>query len=187
MELISVLVVLALIALVMYGVRSYNNLVLLKHSVSKAWVNIEVLLKQRHDEIKNLIDLCKQFDFNKEEIFEQLLSSRTQVMNAQQMGEVRSLGEAEFTLQQRLKELMEKVEDNDELKEDKGFQRLQSIFSEFDRAISDRCELYNQCVSMSNDRINKFPNNIIANMFSFSFYEALEIKLDNEQNINPVN
>ena len=186
MEVISIIVVLVLVALVMLGVKSYNGLVTLKHSVSKAWVNIEVLLKQRHDELKNLIDLCKQFDINDQDLFEKILSIRTQIMNSQQMGEVKSLGAAEFQLQHNLGILLEKAKDHEELANENAFVRLQSIFAEFDRAIYDRCELYNHCVTASNERILTFPNNVIAYLFSFSTYEKLEIKSDNDQTIDPV-
>ena len=47
-------------ALALYGVTLYNNLVSLKHNVEKAWANIDVLLKQRHDELLKLVETCKQ-------------------------------------------------------------------------------------------------------------------------------
>ena len=52
---------LVLLALVIYIVSIYNHLVRLKHNVSKAWSNIDVLLKQRHDEIPKLVETCKQY------------------------------------------------------------------------------------------------------------------------------
>ena len=46
---------LALIALLIigsiYAVMLYNQLVANKHAVSQAWANIDVLLRQRHDEL----------------------------------------------------------------------------------------------------------------------------------------
>ena len=51
------LVVLALV----YGVVTYNGLVQLKHNIAKAWANIDVLLKQRHDELPKLVEVCRQY------------------------------------------------------------------------------------------------------------------------------
>ncbi len=52
---VSGFIILAVIAVTLgYGVTLYNSLVGLKHSVSKAWSNIDVLLKQRHDELPKL-------------------------------------------------------------------------------------------------------------------------------------
>ena len=59
---IALIVFLALLgALVLYGIMIYNNLVSLKHAVSKAWSNIDVLLKQRHDELPKLVETCRQY------------------------------------------------------------------------------------------------------------------------------
>jgi len=52
--------ILVLIALI-YGVVIYNALVQIKHNVSKAWSNIDVLLKQRHDELPKLVETCRQY------------------------------------------------------------------------------------------------------------------------------
>ncbi|WP_348226364.1 LemA family protein, partial [Salmonella enterica] len=46
---------------IVWGVGLYNALVRLKHGVGKAWANIDVLLKQRHEELPKLVDTCKQY------------------------------------------------------------------------------------------------------------------------------
>ena len=56
----AVLLGLVVVALV-YGVLVYNGLVNLKHGVAKAWANIDVLLKQRHDELPKLVEVCRQY------------------------------------------------------------------------------------------------------------------------------
>ena len=49
-----------LAVIVVYAITIYNALVQIKHNVSKAWANIDVLLKQRHDELPKLVETCKQ-------------------------------------------------------------------------------------------------------------------------------
>ena len=52
----------AIIGIVLvYGISIYNSLVNLKHAVAKHFANIEVLLKQRHDELPKLVATCKQY------------------------------------------------------------------------------------------------------------------------------
>jgi LemA protein len=59
---IGTLAFLGIIAVVViYLIMIYNNLVTLKHGVTKAWANIDVLLKQRHDELPKLVETCKQY------------------------------------------------------------------------------------------------------------------------------
>ena len=56
------LMMLGLLAVaVIYAVQLYNGLVSLKHNVDKAWANIDILLKQRHDELPKLVETCKQY------------------------------------------------------------------------------------------------------------------------------
>jgi len=61
MDIASILFWAVVVGLVIYVVSIYNHLVRIKHSVSKAWSNIDVLLKQRHDEIPKLVETCKQY------------------------------------------------------------------------------------------------------------------------------
>ena len=67
-------IVLAVIAVLAgYGVALYNSLVSLKHSVSKAWSNIDVLLKQRHDELPKLVETCKQYMQHEQQTLEKVM------------------------------------------------------------------------------------------------------------------
>ena len=61
MDMASIIALAVVVLLVFYLINIYNHLVRIKHSVSKAWSNIDVLLKQRHDEIPKLVETCKQY------------------------------------------------------------------------------------------------------------------------------
>ena len=61
MDITSIIFWAVVVGLVFYLISIYNHLVRLKHNVSKAWSNIDVLLKQRHDEIPKLVETCKQY------------------------------------------------------------------------------------------------------------------------------
>ena len=52
---ITALALAAVMIVVIYGVTIYNSLVRLKHNIKKAWANIDVILKQRHEELPKLI------------------------------------------------------------------------------------------------------------------------------------
>lgn len=183
MEVISIIIVVLLIVVIIYCTKVYNNLVSLKHAVSKAWVNIEQVLKQRHDQLPKLIELCKQFGINQPDLFDKILATRTQIMNAQQMGEVQSLAAAEQHLQKELNNLLKIASEHSELSADKNFQSIASSLKDFELSIADRSELYNRCVSASNERIGQFPESFIASFFSFGAYELLEFQSENEYNL----
>ena len=183
MDAISILIVVILIIVIIYCTKIYNNLVTLKHAVSKAWVNIESALKQRHDQLPRLIDLCKQYSLDRPNDFDKIMTARNQVMNAQQMGEVQSLGAAEHNLQIEAAGLLQIANENSELGADENFQALSRQLKDIELAILDRCELYNECVDTSNDRIDQFPESFIASFFSFAKYELLEIGEENKPSI----
>ena len=75
-----------LAALALYGVTLYNNLVSLKHNVDKAWSNIDILLKQRHDELPKLVETCKQYMQYEQDTLEKVMQARSAVASARQQG-----------------------------------------------------------------------------------------------------
>ena len=85
-----------------YLVTIYNNLVRLKHTVTKNWSNIDVLLKQRHDELPNLVETCKGYMKHERETLEAVMKARSAVASARQAGDVAALGPAEGALRMGL-------------------------------------------------------------------------------------
>ncbi len=73
----------AILALV-YLVMIYNNLVQVKHNVSKAWANIDVLLKQRHDELPKLVETCKQYMKFEQDTLQKVIEARSKVFSARE-------------------------------------------------------------------------------------------------------
>lgn len=62
-----------------FGVFIFNQLVTLKHNVGKSWSNIDIPLKQRHDELPKLVETCKQYMQFEQETLEKVMPSRSQV------------------------------------------------------------------------------------------------------------
>ncbi len=160
--------------LVGYVILIYNNLVALKHNISKAWANIDVLLKQRHDELPKLVETCKQYMKFEQETLEKVMNARASVAAAQQAGNIPALGQAEGALRLGLGSLFAVAEAYPDLKADETFQHLQARITGLENAIADRREFYNESVNNNNIRIEQFPDVIIARMFHFGPHELLE-------------
>ncbi|MFZ5466916.1 MAG: LemA family protein [Pseudomonadota bacterium] len=172
---IALIVILALIgALLLYGVLIYNNLVSLKHGVSKAWSNIDVLLKQRHDELPKLVETCRQYMKFEQETLEKVMRARSHVQAAREAHDVRDLGQAEGELRLGLGNLFAVAEDYPELKANETFQHLQARISGLESSIADRREFYNESVNANNVRIEQFPDVIVARLFAFKPFDLLE-------------
>lgn len=156
-----------LAALVMYMITIYNGLVSLKHNVSKAWSNIDVLLKQRHDELPKLVETCKQYMGFEQETLEKVMQARSAVSAARERGDVSSLGPAEGQLRLGLGNLFAVAEAYPDLKADETFKHLQQRISGLEDSIADRREFYNESVNANNVRIEQFPDIIVARMMAF--------------------
>ena len=170
---VFVLLGLALV-LGIYGVMLYNQLVQLKHGVSVAWSNIDVLLKQRHDELPKLVETCKQYMQFEQETLERIMRARATVASAREQGDVGRLGPAEGELRLGLGNLFAVAEAYPELKSNEQFQNLQIRITGLENSIADRREYYNEAVNINNVRVEQFPDVLIANWFGFKSKDLLQ-------------
>lgn len=182
---VEFLVFLGLVALVfIYAITIYNGLVTLRENVKKAWANIDVLLRQRHEEIPKLVETCKQYMGYEQETLERVMAARARVSAAQSQGDVGELGKAESQLRMGLGNLFAVAEQYPELKASESFQHLQARISTLEESIADRREFYNESVNRNNIRIAQFPDLIIARMFSFTEAELLEFSAEELADVN---
>jgi LemA protein len=161
-------IVLALIVgALAYAVVIYNNLVNLKHAISKAWANIDVLLKQRHDELPKLVETCRQYMKFEQETLEKVMQARAAANTARETGDVQGVGAAEAQMRLGLGKLFAVAEAYPDLKTNQTFQQLQGRISALENSIADRREFYNEAVNNNNVRIEQFPDVIVARFFAF--------------------
>lgn len=173
-----------IVVAVIYFVTIYNNLVRLKHNVSKAWANIDVLLKQRHDELPKLIETCKQYMSYEQETLEKVMEARAKVFAARDEGDVKKVGEAEGMLRMGLGNLFAVAEQYPDLKANESFQHLQARISGLENAIADRREFYNESVNNLNVRIEQFPDVIVARNLGFRSADLLEFAEEEKQDVD---
>lgn len=172
---IFAIVVLGLLAvLAIYGIMIFNHLVTLKHNVAKAWSNIDVLLKQRHEELPKLVETCKQYMKFEQETLERVMQARARVQAARESQDMGALGQAEGALRLGLGNLFAVAEAYPDLKSNETFMHLQGRITGLENAIADRREFYNESVNVNNIRIEQFPDTIVAGMFSFKPFQLLE-------------
>jgi LemA protein len=170
--------------LVIYFITIYNNLVQLKHNVSKAWANIDVLLKQRHDELPKLVETCKQYMGYESDTLEKVMQARAAVFAARDEGDVKKVGQAESQLRLGLGNLFAVAEDYPDLKANESFQHLQARISGLENAIADRREFYNESVNLLNVRIEQFPDVIVARNLGFKAADLLEFSEEEKKDVN---
>ena len=167
-----------------YVIMVYNSLVSVKHNVSKAWANIDVLLKQRHDEIPKLVEVCKQYRQFEQDTLQRVIEARSKVFAASQSQNMQALGQAETGLRSSLAGLYAVAEAYPELKTSEQFVNLQSRISGLENAIADRREFYNESVNINNVRIEQFPDGVIARMFDFPPRQLLQFSQQEKEDLD---
>lgn len=166
-----ILIILALV--IIYCIITYNSLVSIKNNVAKAWANIDVLLKQRNDELPKLIDTCKAYMAHEAQTLEKVTSARMGADAARQTQDVTSLGKAESVLSKSIGGLYAVAENYPDLKADQTFINLQQRITGLENQIADRREFYNDSVNNNNVRIQQFPDLIVAKLFNFEQKDML--------------
>jgi LemA protein len=138
--------------------------VTVRNNVDKAWSNIDVLLKQRHDEIPKLVSVCERYMKHEAETLEKVMRARAMMAGASNMDE---RGQADGMLREALKSLFAVSENYPELKADMRFGQLQTRISQLENEIADRRELLNESVNIYNIRIEKVPDVFIARLLNY--------------------
>ena len=164
------LVVLAVLGFVLalvvfYVITVYNGLVQLKNDIERNWSNIDVLLKQRFDELPKLIKVCEGYLQHERQTLEAVIKARSQVSQAR--GDAEQM-RAQNALTETLRSLFMVVERYPDLKADQAFRQLGARISALEDQIADRREFLNESVNLFNIRIEQFPDTLIAKPFGFS-------------------
>ena len=167
MEITGIVLLVVLAVVLIYFVMLYNQLVQIKHDVSKAWANIDVLLKQRHDELPKLVETCKQYMKFEQETLTRVMQARSSVSDAREQRNINALGQAEGELRNAVGRLFAVAEAYPDLKTNQTLLHLQGRISSLENGIADRREFYNESVNINNVRIEQFPDSIVAAFFSF--------------------
>ena len=178
--LVTAAIAFAVIGLIGYGVSIYNGLIAMKNNIGRSWANIDVLLKQRHDELPKLVTTCEQYMKHERAVFDKLSEARAALMSARSVGE---RAEAESMLTRALGKMFAVAEAYPNLKADQSFLQLQTRISQIENQIADRREFYNDTVTTFNTRIQQLPDSIVAGWLSFTVAELFKVDESDKQDV----
>ncbi|WP_223559935.1 LemA family protein [Chryseobacterium lathyri] len=167
-----ILLILLGVALISFLINLYNKLVMLRFNVDKAYGNIDVVLKQRADEIPNLVTVAKHFMEYEEKILARLTELRTFYNNSTDADKRTKLANE---TSKALSSFFAVSENYPELKSNTNFLELQKRVSELENKIADRREFFNDSVNLYNIGIHEFPNVILAKMLGYKDKALLEV------------
>ncbi len=158
---IGILVIFGIIifAFIAYFVGIYNQLVTLKNDIDRSFSNIDVLLKQRHDELPKLIDTCKGYMQYEQKTLLAVTEARTAYMKATTPAEKT---QADNMVSGALKTLFAVAEKYPDLKANANFMQLQGRITELETKIAGQRSTFNEDVNAFNIRIGQIPANFVA-------------------------
>ena len=168
---IGTVIGLILIVIVVYVISVFNGLVRLKNNIKKSFANIDVLLRQRADELPKLIESVKGYMRHERGVLTDLTKARTDFMNAKTMQEK---AKADGIISGALKTLFAVAENYPNLKANENFLQLQGRISGIENELADRREFYNDSVNTYNIRIQSIPDRFVAGMLGYRAEEMFK-------------
>lgn len=182
-----VYIVIALVVVIaLWIVIMYNGFIRLRTRAEEAWADIDVQLKRRYDLIPNLINTVKGYAEHEKGTFERVTEARTNAINAEQSGNPAEMAQAENMLSSALKSVFAVAENYPDLKANENFLELQRELTDTENKIQAARRFYNTNVRDLNIKIESFPSNIIAGMFSFAKREFFELQESESAAKDPV-
>jgi len=172
MMLIGIVLLFGVIGLIVYVIGTYNTLVRLANNIDKAWSNIDVILKQRHDELPKLVEVCNSYMAHERGTLEAVTKARANYDNSRTIDEK---ARAENRLTSALGALFAVAEQYPDLKANQEFMHVQERISSIENMIADRREFYNDSVNLYNIRIQQIPALWVAQQTGYQGKPLLEI------------
>jgi LemA protein len=155
-----------------YTVILYNGLVRLRNENDRAWANIDVLLKQRHDEIPNLVETVKGYMQHEQQTLLAVTEARASSMSASSVGQK---AVADLQVASALRGLFAVAENYPQLKANQNFLKLQNRITEMEERIADRREFFNDDVNTYNTRIGQIPEVFVASFMTLKPRQMFQV------------
>jgi len=180
---VLIIVGVIVVLLIIFVIGIYNALIRLRNQVDNSWSQIDVQLKRRHDLIPNLVETAKGYMQHERGTFEAITKARSQAMGAKSVSEA---AKAEGALGEALSKFMLVVENYPDLKANQNFLAVQEELTSTENKISFARQSYNDQVLFFNNKIQMFPSNFVAGMFSFGKRDFFELESAAEREVPKV-
>jgi LemA protein len=167
----------AIVVVVFSFVATYNRLVAAAEKATRAWNDLDALLRQRHDEIPKVIEVCEPHLPHERALFDRLLEARAAVFAARQTRDADELSRAESSLRAAAGELViDRAAHVPELAASPAFGMLRQRHATLDLELAQRRDGYNSAVRDYNAAIGRLPGRFIALLGEFRPLRPLDFE-----------
>ena len=181
-------------AIVYWAIGIYNRLINERNRVRNAFAQIDVQLTRRHDLIPNLVEAVKGYMKHERETLEAVIKARNTAVAALDAAKadpanaaaIKELGASEGALGSILGRLFALSEAYPDLKASENMMQFQEELASTENKVAFSRQAFNDAVMGYNNTAENFPNNVIANMFSFELASFLEIESEEKREVPEV-
>lgn len=165
-------IVLAVVVASFLVVAGYNTVVGLRNRADKAWANVEVALRQRHDLLPALVAAVRDVMAFEQEVLTEVARQRARWSPEDPVPAQGAVSEA---TSRAVRSLFAVVERYPAVRSAENVLRLQAEIERLEEQIADRRELYNDQVFRFNTAIATLPILLLTSLFGWKprqFFEA---------------
>jgi LemA protein len=188
------IVLIIIAAVVLWAIGIYNQLVNLRNAVKNAFAQIDVQLTRRYDLIPNLVEAVKGYMKHERETLEAVISARTRAVQSlksasehpESAAAIQELSSADAGLSAALGRLFALSEAYPDLKADRNMMQFQEELTSTENKVAFSRQAFNDAVMRYNNARENFPNNLVANSFSFDAAAFLEIESEEKRAVPQV-
>lgn len=184
MEINSIIAIGTGVVVGLWGILTYNSLIRLRNDVKKAFSGIDVQLKRRTDLIPNLVKTVKGYASHEKGLLTEVTKARTSIMDASNAGDVKGMANGENLLSGALKSVFAVAENYPDLKANTNFIQLQEELSETEDQIAAARRIYNENATYLNNKVETFPNNLMAKLGSFKKATLFEATIEDKKAVS---
>ena len=160
------------IVILFFGLTTYNAVVALRTRIDKAWGNVEVALKQRHDQLAELVAAVRDVMAFEQAVLGEVARQRARYSSEAPIAEQ---GAVSAATSQAVRSLFAVVESYPQVRSQSNVLRLQAEIERLEQQIADRRELYNDQVFRYNATIAQVPAVFMAPLLGWrprAFFDA---------------
>ena len=179
----TIIVIVVIVLIAIWGITSYNGMVKMDESVSTAWSNVENQYQRRSDLIPNLVNTVKGYASHEKETFQAVVDARSKATQMQISADdltpekMQAYQKAQGEVGSALSRLLAITEAYPDLKANQNFLELQAQLEGTENRINVARTNFNNAAKNFNTAIRRFPKNILAGIFGFekrAYFEAAE-------------
>ncbi len=176
MPVIVVLIIFVILAI--WLTNLYNNLVRLRNQRKKTFADIDVLLRQRHDLVPQLVETVKGYAGHEKTVFQKVTEIRSAAISATTIDD-KIIAEQKLTT--ALNGMRLQAEAYPDLKANHNFLKLQDELNEIENRLASGRRVFNSATNEYNVAVESFPSNMVAR--NFDFFREVMFDLGTEKRV----